>query len=204
MTIALLVVSVVLGALSVGLFIVAFRRVVGEQTDAVTDILERYDVRLASFTRTIQAALDASPLEGTPVRAGGSGSTPDDDHAMTRTLELARANTATDAAIAIVTEPNGPTVATVGLSQEEAADVTRMGLPDYRGARALELSFNGKPAIDGREQPIRSGLAVSLLDSPSMLAVLTRSPQHRFTEEHVDFLHELVGAARAALERSRA
>ena len=61
-----------------------------------------------------------------------------------RTLELARERTAADGAIALVTGGNGtPIVATVGLSESETNHIARMGFPDYRGARAIEVAFSG-------------------------------------------------------------
>ena len=62
-----------------------------------------------------------------------------------RVLELARQRMSVDAAVAVVAAPSRePILATVGLSQAEVAQVGRMGVPDYRGARALQVAFNGE------------------------------------------------------------
>lgn len=198
MTVAIYIGSIALGILSLLLFVVAIRRIVGEHSETVAAMMERYDERLASFTQTLSDALAASRADAL---ASGAGGEAEDDHGtIMRTLEVARAKTAADAAIAMVTGALGtPTVASVGLSQEEAAEVARMGLPDYRGARALEISFSGAA---GQATPIRSGLAVALVPSPSMLAVLTRSADRRFSEEDVAVLEAVAGEARPAIERS--
>ena len=61
-----------------------------------------------------------------------------------RALELARERTGSDGAIALVTRGNAaPLVATVGLSESETNHIARMGVPDYRGARAIEVAFSG-------------------------------------------------------------
>ena len=121
-----------------------------------------------------------------------------------RVLELAREQTAADAAVAIVGTKQEPILATVGLSQTEVAQVGGLGVPDYRGARAIQVSFNGDDAPrDGN--PIRSGLAIPLLDSPNepgMLAVLTRTPDRQFSEIDITSLENVLSVTRPALETS--
>jgi diguanylate cyclase (GGDEF)-like protein len=202
-TVAVYAAALALGALSLVLFILAIRRVLGEQSELVATMMERYDERLAAFTQTLGDALAETRAQMLALSAGAGREGPDDHAAIMRTLEMARAATSTDAAIAIVTGTSGsPTVATVGLSQTEANAVTRMGLPDYRGARALEISFNGERNANDGQTPINSGLAVSLVDAPSMLAVLTRNPERRFSEAEVSALQDVAGTARGAIERS--
>ena len=184
-----------LGLLSLGLFVLAIRRLVGEQADRIAAMLERYDERLATLTRVVTDAVYHTRFAVSD--AGHDVQDEADTAATLRMLELARARTSTDAAIVIVTGAPGESVASVGLSHEEAAEVARIGLPDYRGARALEISFTSEIVSRNGQRPICSGLSVPLLESPSMLAVLTRSPSHRFSEEDVEVLQELAAAARA-------
>ena len=69
-----------------------------------------------------------------------------------------------------------------------------MGVPDYRGARALQVAFNGEAATPPGSTPIRSGLAVpllDLLDGQGMLAVLTRAPDRRFSELDITTLEDV-------------
>jgi diguanylate cyclase (GGDEF)-like protein len=125
---------------------------------------------------------------------------------MVRALELARERTSADGAIALVSGAKGtPIVATVGLSESETNHIARMGFPDYRGARAIEVGFSGDLAAPDGEQPVRSGLVLPLLDEngpQSLLGVLTRDRERRFSEEDVDGLHELVQRARPPIARS--
>ena len=121
-----------------------------------------------------------------------------------RLLELARQRMRVDAAVAVVADPKRePILATVGLSQAEVAQVGRMGVPDYRGARALQVSFNG-------EAETRPGSAADPLgarrpaprspNDPGMLAVLTRAADRRFSEQDITTLEDVVSGTRLALE----
>jgi diguanylate cyclase (GGDEF)-like protein len=119
---------------------------------------------------------------------------------------MARERTSADGAIALVTSGKGtPIVATVGLSESETNHIARMGFPDYRGARAIEVAFAGDlPAPEG-EDPVRSGLVMPLLaedEAQSLLGVLTRDRARRFSEEDVDGLETLVQTARPPISRA--
>ena len=103
-----------------------------------------------------------------------------------RVLEVARQRMAVDAAVAVVATPKKePILATVGLSQAEVAQVGRMGVPDYRGARALQVRSTarrrrrpaGRRSAPGSPCPL-----LDMADRPGMLAVLTRAPDRRFSE----------------------
>jgi diguanylate cyclase (GGDEF)-like protein len=210
MTIAAYAVSVVLAALCIGLFMVAIRRLFGRHEEVVSTMLERYDDRLAEFAQTLNDAV--TPLPERILAAIGEPRAPasaplEHGHVM-RLLEVARDNTSADAAVAIVSDSNRePILATVGLSEDEAAQVGRLGVPDYRGARAIQVSFNGETEGPPGASPIRYGLAVPLLDSPNepgMLAVLTRSPDRRFGDPDINSLENVVAGTRPALEGSLA
>ena len=120
-------------------------------------MLERYDHRLAEFAQTLNDALNQTlPAR---ITAAISGAPPDaaaveapDHSSVVRVLELAREQTAADAAVAIVGTKHEPILATVGLSQTEVAQVGGLGVPDYRGARAIQVSFNGDDAP--RDAPV--------------------------------------------------
>jgi diguanylate cyclase (GGDEF)-like protein len=125
---------------------------------------------------------------------------------MVRALELARERTAADGAIALVTGGKGtPIVATVGLSESETNHIARMGFPDYRGARAIEVAFSGDLAAPEGEAPVRAGLVMPLLpedEAQSLLGVLTRDGSRRFSDEDVDGLAALVDKARRPISRA--
>ena len=202
MTTWIAVAAIVLAAFSVLLFVLALRRLLARQADVTTAMLRRYDDRLAGFAQMLNDALtafqSARPLATLELE--------DDPEPMVRALELARERTAADGAIALVTAGNGtPIVATVGLSESETNHVARMGFPDYRGARAIEVGFAGDLVAPDGEEPVRSGLVMPLLgedEAQSLLGVLTRDRNRRFSDEDVDELQSLVQAARPPIARA--
>ena len=204
MTIAIYAASVVLATLCIVLFFVAARRLLSRQEEIVATMLRRYDDRLAEFAQALNDALNR-PQPATVLM-------PDEpqraipEHGVMRLLELAKERMSADAAVAVVSAPSKePLLATVGLSQAEVAQVGRMGVPDYRGARALQVAFNGEAATPPGSTPIRSGLAVPLLDveeGQGMLAVLTRAADRRFSETDITTLEDVVSGTRPALEAS--
>lgn len=202
---ALAVAAVALGAASIGLFVLAIRRLLTRQTEVVVTMLRRYDDRLGTFAQTLNDALTALP-SGIPSR--GLLDIGEDPEPMMRALEHARERTGADGAIALVTSGSGtPFVATISLSEAETNHIARMGFPDYRGARAIEVSFSGDLDAPDGSAAIRGGLVVPLLgdDHPgSLLAVLTRDWERRFSEGDVEELHALVQMARPAIARALA
>jgi diguanylate cyclase (GGDEF)-like protein len=195
--------AVSLAAISLLLFVLAIRRLLASQADVTVTMLRRYDERLAEFAQTLNAALPT--LQRTPALAALE--LEDDPEPMMRTLEVARERTGADGAIALVTAGNGtPIVATVGLSESETNHIARMGFPDYRGARAIEVSFSGDLVAPDGLDPVRGGLVMPLLaedEAPqSLLGVLSREKGHRFSEEDVDALDDLVRVARPPISRA--
>jgi diguanylate cyclase (GGDEF)-like protein len=202
MTTWIAVAAIVLAALSVLLFVLALRRLLARQADVTMAMLRRYDDRLAGFAQTLNDALTAFQS----ARPVATLELEDDPEPMVRALELARERTAADGAIALVTAGNGtPIVATVGLSESETNHVARMGFPDYRGARAIEVGFAGDLVAPDGEDPVRTGLVMPLLgddEAQSLLGVLTRDRNRRFSDEDVDELQSLVQAARPPISRA--
>ena len=202
MTTWVAIAAVALAALSLVLFVLALRRLLSRQAEVTVTMLRRYDERLATFAQSLNDALTTfqspAPL--------GALDLADDPEPMVRALELARERTSADGAIALVTRGNGPPlVATVGLSESETNHIARMGFPDYRGARAIEVAFSGDLVAPEGLAPVRSGLVLPLLgdEAPqSLLGVLTRDRTRRFSEEDVDALSSLVGVARPPIARA--
>ena len=206
--IALYAAAVALGVACLILFVLAIRRTLARSEEVVSTMLERYDYRLAEFAQTLSDALNqtlpariTAAISGTPA---DSASIESPDHSsVVRVLELAREQTAADAAVAIVGTRDDPILATVGLSQSEVNQVGGLGVPDYRGARAIQVSFSSDEGSG--PTPIRGGLAVPLLDSatePGMLAVLTRTPDRRFSEIDITSLENVLSISRPTLETS--
>jgi diguanylate cyclase (GGDEF)-like protein len=206
-TIAILAAAIALGALSVGLLFFTARRLLGRHERIVTAMLARYDDRLAEFAQTLNDALNQTlPARITAAISGAPVQAELPEHGVMRLLEIARERTAADAAIAVVgNRKNEPMLATVGLSEAEAAQVGGIGVPDYRGARAIQVSFAGEGDTPLRGNSIRSGLAVPLLDSstePGMLAVLSRKPDRQFSELDITTLEDVLSGTRPSLETS--
>lgn len=207
MTIAIFAASVALGVLSIVLFLVAVRRLLGRQEEIVTAMLRRYDDRLGEFAQTLNDALNQTlPARISAAISGAPGAPELHDYGVTRLLELARDRTDSDAAIAVVGhQKHEPVLATVGLSDAEAAQVGSIGIPDYRGARAIQVSFSGDAEARTGGTPIRAGLVVPLLDpphEPGMLAVLTRAPDRQFSEVDITTLEDVLSGTRPSLETS--
>jgi diguanylate cyclase (GGDEF)-like protein len=201
-TTELAIAAVALAAVSLLLFVFAIRRLLSRQAEVTVTMLRRYDERLGTFAQTLNDAIAA--FQTPPPLAAPA--LEDDPEPMMRTLELARERTRADGAIALVTGGAGtPIVATVGLSESETNHIARMGFPDYRGARAIEVAFAGDlPAPEG-SPPVRGGLVVPLLDegdAQSLLGVLTREQGRRFSEEDVDALDGVVRVARSPVTRA--
>lgn len=208
MTIAIYAASVALGVLCICLFLVAVRRLMGRQEEIITAMLRRYDDRLAEFAQTLNDAFAQALPERISAAITGAPTRELNDHGVLRLLEVARERTSADAAVAVIADPKAePMLATVGLSQAEVAQVERLGIPDYRDARALQVSFNGDADTPPGTTPIRAGLAVPLLDAPhkpGMLAVLTRASDRRFSELDITTLEDVISGTKAALESSLA
>lgn len=207
MTIAIFAASVALGVLCICLFLLAVHRLLGRQEDIVTAMLRRYDDRLGEFAQTLNDALNQTLPARISAAISGAPAVPElHDHGVTRLLELARDRTDSDAAIAVVgNQKSEPVLATVGLSDAEAAQVGSIGVPDYRGARAIQVSFGGDAEARTGSTPIRAGLVVPLLDpphEPGMLAVLTRAPDRQFSEVDITTLEDVLSVTRPSLETS--
>jgi len=206
MTIAIYVASVALGILCICLFLFAVRRLMGRHEEIITTMLRRYDDRLGEFAQTLNDALAAPLPERISAAITGVPAREISDHGVLRLLEVARERTSADAAVAVLVDPKSePMLATVGLSQAEVAQVERLGIPDYREARALQVSFNGEANTPPGASPIRAGLAVPLLDEPhrpGMLAVLTRTSDRRFTDLDITTLEDVLSATKSELESS--
>jgi diguanylate cyclase (GGDEF)-like protein len=202
MTAWIAVAAIALAALSIALFVIALRRLLARDAEITATMLRRYDDRLAGFAQTLNDALASFQAS----RPTATLELEDDPEPMVRALEMARERTAADGAIALVTGGKGaPIVATVGLSESETNHIARMGFPDYRGARAIEVAFAGDLVAPEGEQPVRGGLVLPLLaedEAQSLLGVLTRDRGRRFSEEDVDGLEALVQTVRPPISRA--
>jgi diguanylate cyclase (GGDEF)-like protein len=203
---AIYAVAVVLGLVALALFFVGVRRLLRRETELVADMLSRYDERLAEFAQTLNDAL-SFPRAG-EIEPVSNAPDPLDTHStLLRMLELATDVTSADGAYAALAGTGGPpTVASLRLSHEEVTQIAQIGLPDYHGARAIQVSFNlGSGDAGDAQQAVQSGLFVPLLEGvPSTFAVLTRSGGRRFSDEDIEGVESIVGETRPVLERALA
>jgi diguanylate cyclase (GGDEF)-like protein len=198
--------SVALALVAIGLFLVGVRRLLRHERELVAGMLNRYDERLAAFAQTLNDALAApraAAIEPLPNEADAL----DTHSTLLRMLELATERTSADGAFAALASPGGaPTIASVRLTHDELNQIAQIGLPDYHGARAIQVAFGRASADSGNPaQAVQSGLFVPLLeDVPSTFAVLTRSGGRRFTDEDIAGVESIVAETRPALERALA
>jgi diguanylate cyclase (GGDEF)-like protein len=211
LTIAIFAVALGLAALTIALLLVAGRRVLRRHEEMIASMMHRYDDRLGEFAQTLNDALTTTlpariqaAISGAPAAETRELAAP--DQGVSRLLEVARERTGADAAVAVVASAKSePILATVGLSDAEAAQVGGLGVPDYHGARAIQVSFNSEAEGANGGTPIRSGLVVPLLDPPNepgMLAVLTRRRDRRFDELDITTLEDVLSTTRPGIETS--
>jgi diguanylate cyclase (GGDEF)-like protein len=205
MSYAIYAASVALALAAFGLFLVGVRRLLRRETELVADMLSRYDERLAEFAQTLNDALSV-PRAG-EIEPVANAPDPLDTHStLLRMLELATDLTSADGAYAALASPGGPpTVASVRLSHEEVTQIAQIGLPDYHGARAIQVAFNRGSGRHPESHDVQSGLFVPLLEGiPSTFAVLTRAGGRRFSEEDIEGVETIVAETRPVLERALA
>jgi diguanylate cyclase (GGDEF)-like protein len=211
LTIAVFGVALALAALCIALLLLAGRRVLRRHEEMIASMMNRYDYRLGEFAQTLNDALTTTlpariqaAISGAPAAEQRELHAP--DHGVSRLLEVARDRTGADAAVAVVSnQEHEPILATVGLSDAEAAQVGGLGVPDYHGARAIQVSFNAEAEGGNGGTPIRAGLVVPLLDPPNepgMLAVLTRQRDRQFGEIDITTLEDVLSATRPGIETS--
>ncbi len=193
MTAVLYLGALALAFLSLLLLVMALRRVKIEETDSLAHMVDRFGQQFERITvgieRTISQANTAHP---------GTDAVED---VLRQTLEQTCVRLRVEAAVAFFAGPDGTLrFATVGLSDEEAAQFVRAGLPASRRARSIEFSIDGGPGASG---PARSGLAVQLVpheDTPGMLVALTETRGRRFTDAEVATLERLAHRAAEIVE----
>jgi diguanylate cyclase (GGDEF)-like protein len=181
----------------------------------------RGEARVSGVVATLEARMDelANELAGAVARAeeetersrllGALGGTLDLDDVLARALDAASALPGADAVLVRLEpyESSGagakPIVTAVGISREDAERQAFPEPPDGNGTRAIELVY--RHAADAGDV-IRGGLSVALADEQGALghiAVFTRDPGRRFSDDDVRRLEELAERAGPAIENAR-
>ncbi len=166
----------------------------------------RFEEMLGDLARDLERAQDETRRSR---QLSAIGSTIDLDSVLSRALEAAAALPLVDAAMIVVPqEGDGPVIATLGMSTEEAARQPLAGPPTGRDARAIEISYRyAAERVENDGELIRGGLVVPLRsdadESIGTLAVFWRDREREPTDEELDALEELARNAGPAIENAR-
>jgi diguanylate cyclase (GGDEF)-like protein len=157
----------------------------------------------------LTAALDQAQEQNARSRQLAEiGSTIDLDEVLARTLESAGALLGVEGAMVILQngDGSGPLVATVGLSEGEAAG--QPGGPEWGRRRAAIVSYLYPEADSIADEPIRGSIQVPVRgevadDVLGTLSVFWRATERDPTEEQISLLEELAIRAGPAIENAR-
>jgi diguanylate cyclase (GGDEF)-like protein len=207
-TTALVAVGAAAAVLALVLLVVLVRarkRGSGGQEQMLT-LVSEMNTRMEGMVRELSEALERAQEEGRRNRfLGELGASIDLDEVLVRTLEGGGAIPGVDAAIVSISDGvDKPIVATLGLSADEAKRQMISGPPSGHEARAISLTYQYPPALEGTEL-VHSGLAVPVPGEAApigFIAIYSRSPSHRFEEEVIRELEELAKRAGPAIENA--
>jgi diguanylate cyclase (GGDEF)-like protein len=165
--------------------------------------------QMAGMVKELQASVGTSHDDDRRARILGElAGTIDLDEVLARVLEAAAAVRGVDAALLTVAggTDEKPTVATVGLSTEEA-EIAVAGPPDGHAARAVTIAYEYPADVESNgDDLIRHGVAVPIPGETSpvgYLVVFSRTPTHEFAEADKRSLEDLAGRAGPAIENAR-
>ena len=165
----------------------------------------RFEQKLGELTRDLRRAQDESRRSR---ELFGIGSTIDLDAVLSRALEAAAALPFIDAAMIVVPQKEeGPVIATVGMSAEEAARHSVGAPASGRSPRAVTMSYRYPAPNDDDGELIRGGLVVPLAseagDVVGTLAVFWRNAEREPSEEEVAAIEDLAARSGPAVENAR-
>jgi diguanylate cyclase (GGDEF)-like protein len=166
----------------------------------------RFEQMLGDLARELERAQEESRRSR---QLSAIGASIDLDSVLSRALETASALSVVDAAMIVVPQDEeGPVIATLGLSPEEAAKHPVAGPPAGREARAVEISYRyGAEQADANGDLIRGGLVVPLRqeneDVIGTLAVFWRHGEHEPSDDEISSLEDLAANAGPAIENAR-
>jgi diguanylate cyclase (GGDEF)-like protein len=193
------------------LSIVVFAFVSRSRRQSSTDLaqmLEASNARFEEMLGDLARELERAQAEGRRSRElSAIGSTIDLDAVLSRALEFAAALPLVDAAMIVVPqEEDGPVLATLGMTAEEAAK--HPVAAGDRKARAVEISYRYAPEQeDGNDDLIRGGLVLPLRAEANepigTLAVFWRHENREPTETELALLEDLAANAGPAVENAR-
>jgi diguanylate cyclase (GGDEF)-like protein len=190
-----------------GLLVVITRR--RPPATELETMLRESSTRVEAMLTDLTAALDQAQEQNARSRQLAEiGSTIDLDEVLARTLESAGALLGVEGAMVILQngDGSGPLVATVGLSEGEAAG--QPGGPEWGRRRAAIVSYLYPEADSIADEPIRGSIQVPVRgevadDVLGTLSVFWRATERDPTEEQISLLEELAIRAGPAIENAR-
>lgn len=191
-------------AVLVLLFLLLRRRAPSRELET---ILRESSTRVEAMLSDLTTALDqAQERTVRSQQLAEIGSTIDLDEVLARTLEAAGAVLGVDGAMIALDDrgPRGPLLATVGLTEEEAA--AQPGTPDWGRRRAAIVSYLYPAAADAGE-PVRGSVQVPIRGEGDgalgTLSVFWRNSERQLADEELELLEELARRAGPAIENAR-
>jgi diguanylate cyclase (GGDEF)-like protein len=192
-----------------GLFVLALLRERRLAEQRLHTTMDELTTRISSLVEELHTAVGSShDHERRATILGELAGTIDLDEVLSRVLEAAAAIRGVDAGLVTVAAGAGeqPTVATVGLSTEEA-EIAVSGPPDGHAARAVTIAYEYPADVDSNGADlIRHGVAVPIPGESSAvgyLVVFSRTPTHAFAEADKRSLEDLASRAGPAIENAR-
>jgi len=190
-------------------FLLRMRRAEGSAPD-VERLLHEANARFEEMITDLGRALERAREEGERSRQlSGIGASIDLDAVLARVLESAGSLPGVDAAtIVLPRRDEGPLIATLGMSAEEAARQPISGPPDGRRARAVGIVYRYAPEqLEENGELIRGGLAVPLRGGEAevigTLAVFWRGADREAGEDELEALEELAAVSGPAIENAK-
>jgi diguanylate cyclase (GGDEF)-like protein len=192
---------------------VVFALVSRGRRQSSTDVARMLDASNSRFEEMLDdlaRELERAQAEGRRSRElAAIGSTIDLDTVLSRALESAAALPLVEAAFIVVpTEDDGPVVAAIGMSSEEASRHPVASAAADPDARAVEISYRYAPErSDGKDDLIRGGLVLPLRgegeEGIGTLAVFWRHHDRDPSDNEVASLEDLAAKVGPAVENAR-
>jgi diguanylate cyclase (GGDEF)-like protein len=171
-------------------------------------MLRESSTRVEAMLTDLTSALDQAQEENARSRQLAEiGSTIDLDEVLARALEAAGALLGVEGAMVVLHDgdANGPLVATVGLSEDEAAN--QPGAHAWGRRRAAIVSYLYPEGELHVEEPIRGSIQIPVRgeadDVVGTLSVFWRASERQPSDEQVALLEELALRAGPAIENAR-
>jgi diguanylate cyclase (GGDEF)-like protein len=181
-----------------------------QSTDRLAEAVDEMRTRIDELVTDLSGALERAERESRRNRLLGElSSSIDLEELVDRMLDAVLEIPGFDAAVVVLEEPEtNPTIATRGLTPEEAAHPPTSGLGAGAPVRTITVSFRYGPDEQGTQASvIRGGLFVPLLgrDNSSLgtIALLWRRPDWEPTRDQIDAAEYLAESCIPAILNAR-